>query len=80
MPKKQRTETKMVLDIFDVMTNNKGPFTKTMLIEKLSPIYTELSYQELKNKISAAIIIDKQCHKRFKSVRVNVWDLKEKIR
>lgn len=69
-------ETKMVRDIAAVMSKNTGPFTKKMLIELLSDTYPEKSYQELKNEIGAAIMIDKECNRRFKVVRTGVWELR----
>ena len=80
MPKLTPAETKMINDIAIIMANREGPFTKTMLIEALSPLYPNLYYQELKNRISVAIAKDKDRRKPlFKSVRVNVWDLRERV-
>lgn len=63
----------------DVMAKNNGPFTKKMLIELLSDTYPDKYYQQLKNEIAAAFLIDKKCNQRFKVVRPQVWDLKERI-
>ena len=72
-------ETKMIRDIATIMAENKGPFTKKLLIPLLGKIYPHKSYQELKNEISIAILIDKKCNQRFKVVRPQVWDLKERV-
>jgi hypothetical protein len=71
-------ETKMIRDIATAMKKNQGPFTKVILIGLLENQYPKLSYQELKNKIARAFVIDKYCKQRFKSVRVGVWDLVER--
>ena len=70
----------MVRDIAEVMAKNEGPFTRTMLAALLADTYPDMHYRELMNEISNAIFRDKVCKKRFKSVRVNVWDLKERVK
>lgn len=76
MPKHTYTETKLIRDIATIMAKNQGPFTRKMLAEKLSEIYPEKYYQELMNEVSAAIMTDKYCNKRFKVVRTGVWELR----
>jgi hypothetical protein len=80
MPKHTYTETKLIRDIATIMAKNQGvkEWTRKMLAEKLSEVYPEKYYQELMNEISAAILLDKYCNKRFKVVRTGVWDLREK--
>lgn len=75
MPKHTYTETQIIRDIAGIMAINPGPFTRKMLAEKLSEIYPDKYYQTLMNEISAAILTDKYCNKRFKVVRTGVWDL-----
>lgn len=69
------TETKLIRDIANIMAKHQGPFTRKMLAEHLSKLYPGKSYQELMNEISAAIMTDKHCNKRFKVVRTGVWKL-----
>ena len=77
MPRHTYTETKMIRDIATIMAKNEGvkEWTRKMLAEKLSEIYPEKYYQELMNEVSAAILLDKYCNKRFKVVRTGVWEL-----
>ena len=79
MPKHHYTETKMIRDIANIMVTNPGPFTRKMLAEKLSEIYPDKYYQELMNEVSAAIMTDKYCNKRFRVVRTGVWELAEPL-
>lgn len=65
----------MIRDIAGIMAMNQGPFTRKILAEKLSEIYPNKYYQELMNEISAAILLDKYCNKRFRVVRTGVWEL-----
>lgn len=78
MAKKTHIETKIIRDIASVMEKNEGPFTKTMLAAALADTYPELSYRELMHQLSDAFYRDKLCNKRFKFVRVSVWELKER--
>ena len=80
MPKHTYTETKMIRDIATIMAKNPDvqEWTRKMLAEKLSEIYPHKYYQELMNDVSAAMLTDKYCNKRFKVVRTGVWRLAEK--
>jgi hypothetical protein len=72
-------ETDTILEIAEIMANNEGPFTKMMLVEKLSERYPDKYKQELKNEVSNAILTDRYCNNRFAPVRVGWWDLKERV-
>lgn len=77
MPKHTYTETQIIRDIATIMAKNPGEkeWTRKMLVEKLSEIYPEKYYQTLMNEVSAAVLTDKYCNKRFKVVRTGVWEL-----
>lgn len=72
------TETKLIRDIATIMAKNpdEKEWTRKLLAGKLSEMYPGKYYQELMNEISAAILLDKYCNKRFKVVRTGVWGLR----
>lgn len=72
-------ETQTIRDLAYIMAAGEGPFTKRMLVEKLSEFYPERYHQELMNEISTAILIDKGCNNRFISVKQGWWDLRERL-
>lgn len=78
--RKTYTETKLIREIADIMAKNEGPFTRKILAAHLSKIYPDKYQQEIMNEISGAILTDKSCNQRFRSVRVGVWDLSERVK
>jgi len=78
MPKYTYQETPLIRELAAIMEKHEGPFTKMMLVELLSERHPEKYKQELKNEISAAVMIDKQCNQRFVSPKPMWWDLKER--
>lgn len=79
--KKKKEESYWIREIAYIMLKNPpGPFTKMQLATELKLIHPDLSIQELKIEISGAFLDDKAFNKppRFKVVRPQVWDLRER--
>jgi len=72
-------ESEMIRVIAGIMATGEGPYTKSMLIDRLAIVYPHLSHQELKNEIAGALLTDKYCNERFKIVKQGWWDLKERV-
>jgi hypothetical protein len=78
--KKVIQESQWIREIAYIMLRNQGPFTRKMLAEELALIHPDTDIRSLLNEVSSALLFDKSCNQRFKTVRQSWYDLDDKYR
>lgn len=68
-------ESEYIREVAQIMAAGTGPYTRKMLVEELHKMHEDLSIQEIRLQVSAAIQCDKYINKRFKMAKRGWWDL-----